>query len=215
MRTGRAGRGVPPDGGAGGAAHSARSTCPAKSPLRGTNETVPGAGVNSPGAAALLALRVAEIVEPLDDLGVAEGQPDAQRQWTGVDPRNHPDTFAGESGLDHQRQPAVVVAGHRGEREDRQHDRRRQQAGPSPAGQPRPARRVRRISSAWPFRRPLPAVRPSRRRAGRDVSSALSRSSGRCPEPQSRCSARQIVSTQWCPASMGSMSSSRSTVAEP
>ena len=51
MRTGRAGRGVRP-GGAGGAAHSARSTWPAKSPLRGTNDTVPGAGVNSPGAAA-------------------------------------------------------------------------------------------------------------------------------------------------------------------
>ena len=38
-----------PAGGAGGGAHSARSTCPANSPVRGTKTTAPGCGVNSPG----------------------------------------------------------------------------------------------------------------------------------------------------------------------
>ena len=169
MRTGRAGRGVLPGAGAaGGAAHSARSTCPAKSPLRGTNDTVPGAGVNSPGAAARSRCGVAEIVQPLDDLGVAQGQSDAQRERPGIDPRNHPDTFAGEPGLDHQRQPAVVVAGD-ARRARRSAARSPPSTGGSIAGgaaTTSPSREAR--SSAWPCVS-LPAVESSRSRLSRSA----------------------------------------------
>ena len=58
----------------------------------------------------MLSLRVAEVVEPGDDVGVRQRESSPQGQWTAEDSRNTADALPLEPGVNDDRESAVVVA---------------------------------------------------------------------------------------------------------
>ena len=85
-------------------------------PSAGTSVTVCADTANSPAPLGRGRSRVAEVVEPIDQLPLAERLPAAQFHRPRVDARQHPLALAVQPRVDQAREPDVVVAEERRER---------------------------------------------------------------------------------------------------